>query len=59
MKTVGPYSIPKEEYEKALREGADSIIGDAIHMGYGVYGAKVFETDGKYWLTYDRGDSCD
>ena len=24
------YKISKEEYEKALRDGADSIIGEAI-----------------------------
>lgn len=53
------YPISKEEYEKALHEGADSIIGDAIHMGYGVYGAKVFEQGGVYYLAYERGDSCD
>ena len=53
------YRISKEDYEKALREGADSIIGEAIHMGYGVYGAKVAEIEGEYWLSYRRGDSCD
>ena len=53
------YEISKEEYDKALEHGADSIISDAIHMGYGVYGANVKENDGKYYLTYSRGDSCD
>lgn len=53
------FEISKEEYEKALKEGADSIISDGIKMGYGVYGAKVTEVDGKYYLAYDRGDSCD
>ena len=53
------YEIPKEEYDKALKNGADSIIGDAIHMGNGVYGAKVSEVDGRFYLSYCRGDSCD
>lgn len=53
------YRISKEEYEKALKEGADSIIEDHIHMGYGVYGAKVANIEGDYWLSYNRGDSCD
>lgn len=53
------YEIPKEEYEKALKEGPYSIINDGIKMGYGVYGAKVTEVNGKYYLAYDRGDSCD
>lgn len=51
--------ISKEEYDKALKEGADSIISDAIHLGYGVYRSDVTEVGGKYWLTYDRGNSCD
>lgn len=53
------YEIKKEEYDKALEHGADSIIGDAIHMGYGVYGSNVKEVDGKYYLSYSRGNSCD
>ena len=51
--------IPKEEYDKAMTDGARSLISDAIHMGYGVYSAKVYEVDGKYYLTYTRGSSCD
>ena len=51
--------ISKDDYEKALREGAESIITVAEQMGYGVYSAKVLEIGGKYWLTYWRGDSCD
>lgn len=57
--TTVTYIISKEKYEKALKDGADSIIGDAIHQGYGVYSAKVYKTDDNYYLTYERGDSCD
>ena len=57
--TTVTYEIPKEDYDKALEKGADSIISDAIHMGYGVYGSSVKEVDGKYYLTYSRGNSCD
>ncbi len=53
------YRISKEEYDKALKEGAYSIIDDAIKMGYGVYGAEVTEVNGEYYLSYDRGGSCD
>ena len=53
------YEITIEEYDKALEHGADSIISDAIHMGYGVYGANVKEVDSKYYLSYSRGNSCD
>lgn len=51
--------ISKEEYDKAQANGAYSIIGDSIKMGYGVYGASVTEVDGRYYLSYSRGDSCD
>ena len=53
--------ITKEEYEKALKEGASSLIDDYWFMSYGVYGSQVYqsETDGKYYLYWQRGDSCD
>ena len=57
--TTVTYIISKEKYEKALKDGADSIIGDAIHMGYGVYSSRVYKDDENYYLTYERGDSCD
>ncbi len=53
------YEISKEEYDKAIKEGPDSIISDSVHMGYGVYSSSVTESDGKYYLTYERGSSCD
>ena len=51
--------ITKEEYEKAMKKGAYSIVSESILMGYGCYGAKVSEVDGHYYLEYSRGDSCD
>lgn len=51
--------ITKEEYEKAKEKGAYSLFGEAMLMGYGVYGASVTEVDGKYYLTYSKGSSCD
>lgn len=54
------YEISKEDYEKALRDGAGSLIKNpALWMGYGVYDPRVYESDGKYYLTYSRGTSCD
>ena len=51
--------ITKEEYDKANEKGPYSLIPESIVMGYGVYGAEVYEEDGKYFLSYSRGDSCD
>jgi hypothetical protein len=51
--------ITKEEYEKAKEKGAYSLFDECMLMGYGVYGAEVYERDGKYWLSYSRGSSCD
>ena len=53
------YEISKEDYEKAQKEGACSIIGEAILWGYGVYGAEVSQVDDKYYLSYKRGETCD
>lgn len=51
--------ITEEEYKKALEEGPRSIVSESVVMGYGCYGATVSEHDGKYYLSYERGDSCD
>ena len=52
--------ISKEEYEKAKKNGAESIVTNpAILYGYGLYGASVSEVGGKYYLHYTCGSSCD
>ena len=51
--------IPKEDYDKALAEGPESIINEGILFGYGVHRAKVEQIDDKYYLSYDRHTSCD
>lgn len=51
--------ITKEEYEKAIKESPYSLIPENIIMGYGAYSASVSEVNGTYYLTYNRGDSCD
>ena len=51
--------ITKEEYEKAKNQSPYTLISDSIIMGYGCYGATVYEQDGKYYLRFSMGDSCD
>lgn len=53
------YQISKEDYEKAKKEGVKSLLSEAVICGYGFYGGKVTEVEGKYYLSYTRGDSCD
>ena len=54
------YQITKEDYEKAQENGARSLITDpALINGYGVYGPRVWEKDGKYYLSFERGSHCD
>lgn len=50
--------LTKEEYEKG-KINPYYLISDNIKMGYGAYGAEVHEEDGKYYLTFSMGDSCD
>lgn len=58
MKTI-KREITPEDYEKAKAKSADVLVSDAVIMGYGLYGSKVYMEDGKYYLEYIRGDSCD
>lgn len=50
--------ITKEEYEVG-QKNPYYLISDNIKMGYGAYGAQVSEEDGKYYLTFSMGSSCD
>lgn len=52
--------ISKDDYQKAKAEDAMVLItSPRLLYGYGVYSASVKEVDGKYYLTYTRGNNCD
>lgn len=58
MKSI-KIEISFEQYQKAVDESPYSLLPDSIVMGCGAYGAKVKEDDGRYFLYYEMGDSCD
>lgn len=41
------------------REDREKLFDEAIRFGYGLYGAHVYEYNGKYYCEYERGSSCD
>jgi len=57
--------ITKEQFDRADDRGylahADylKIFDESERMGYGVYADHVFEKDGKYYVSFEMGDSCD
>lgn len=52
--------ITKEQAEKVIHEKDWSDIFDVAEVcGYGVYGERVREEDGKYFVEFYRGESCD
>lgn len=51
--------ITEQEYKQAQEQGPRCLISEAVICGYGCYGARTIELDGKYYLEYERGDSCD
>jgi len=52
--------ITKEQAEKVIHENDwSNIFSQSEVCGYGVYGERVREEDGKYYVEYYRGDSCD
>ena len=61
--------ITKEQYEEIM-EASDNrgfvhpnleekYFSIAVLCGYGLYGTKAYKQDGKYYLWYKTGDSCD
>lgn len=59
--------ITKEIYDIAMEKGNGHIpskmemevFGPAICCGYGLYSTRVREEDGKYYVDYTRGSTCD
>lgn len=58
--------ISKEVYDRARQnrgyitpEDTKNVFSVSELIGYGVYGDQVVERDGKYFVLYERGDSCD
>lgn len=58
--------ITKEMYELAMKNHGRipnnkkvEVFGIAIVCGYGLYGNEVYEENGKYFVRYDCGSSCD
>ena len=58
--------ITKEIYERALQnrryitdEDRKEVWDISDLCGYGIYGDQVYEEDGKYFVRYWRGNTCD
>ena len=57
--------ITKEQFDRADDRGYLAqqdylkIFDESERMGYGVYADRVFEKDGKYYVSFEMGDSCD
>ena len=67
--TKMPYmekEVSKEIYDNAQKHNGymtkedEKKVFDVCELcGYGIYGARVYARDGKYYCTYYRGNSCD
>lgn len=61
--------ITKEQYEEIMEaSNGRGFVPESLETryfnvtilcGYGLYGTRVFEKDGKYYLWYKTGSSCD
>lgn len=58
--------ITKEQYDRAIGhrghiagEDYEDIFTKAELCGYGVYSAMAYERDGKYYVGFCLGSSCD
>lgn len=67
MKRHEKREITKQQYENAVRknhgyllpEDVDKVFTDAERWGYGVYDSRVFEEDGKFYVSFWLGSTCD
>lgn len=58
--------ITKEQYENALSNhryiteyDKYDVFSDSERLGYGVYSPLVHEENGKYYVLFELGDTCD
>lgn len=56
--------ITKEKYDyydsqPNVSVAIKSEMSDDIIYGYGYYGGSVYESDGKYYMKYSIGNSCE
>lgn len=56
--------ITKEKYDyyesqSNVSAAIKSEMSDDIICGYGYYGGSVYESNGKYYMRYSIGNSCD
>lgn len=56
--------ITAEQYERAkngylTEENREAVFSPSELYGYGVYGGDVIERDGKYYVRYSLGSTCD
>ena len=47
----GTYQLSPEDYKK--------VFTDSERCGYGIYCDYCIEKDGKYYVIYDKGETCD
>lgn len=52
--------ITKDQYDKAINEhDTTGIFTFQELQGYGVYNRSIYELEGKYYVSFYLGDSCD
>lgn len=66
MIDVKDWEITKEIFDEAIANGGTipedrklEVFGASLVMGYGIYRTSVHETDGKYFVDFRRGATCD
>lgn len=58
----GPFKreITEEQYKNATeKHDSTDIFSYSEICGYGVYSTRYFEEDGKYYVSFELGSSCD
>lgn len=59
MKTITK-QITEEQYNKAVNEhDVTGVFSQQEVCGYGVYNERYYAQDGKYFVSYQLGSSCD
>lgn len=66
MRKGTDFEISKDVYDRAQKnrgylaeEDKVKLFSESIRWGYGLYHCMAYEKDGKYYCSYETGDSCD
>lgn len=57
--TKEQYNRAKQNYGSITKDDVNDVFSESERLGYGVYSDYVYELDGKFYVSFLLGSTCD